>query len=192
MLLTKMFTCTAARPTVAGRHEPRRSAAGRGRAGAHSGRKRQPRRRSDGHLDAGTGRGRRASVPSAQPSDHLLEAAGPAPTAPTAHAIATTLNRAGDEGGHRRSAPRRSACPWPPRRRRRAAGTASSPGSGGRSARPCRARRRSRGRGPRPGARRRRSPSDHQHARGGRPGGSGRGWRGGRPPARPSSCRTRA
>ena len=66
MLLTKMLTCTAARPTVAGaiRRPTCRSA---GSPGAHTGLKRQPRRRSEGTCTRNCA-SPPASVPNAQPT----------------------------------------------------------------------------------------------------------------------------
>ena len=96
MLLTKMLTCTAARPTVAGAISPPiwRSP---GSPGAHTGRKRQPSRRSDGTWIRNCARPP-ASVPSAQPST-IWSGLRPIRQSTTAHAIVTTLKSAGDSAG---------------------------------------------------------------------------------------------
>ena len=96
MLLTKMLTCTAARPTVAGaiRRPTCRSA---GSPGAHTGLKRQPRRRSEGTCTRNCA-SPPASVPNAQPTT-TCSTSRPRAQSATAHRIVTTLKSAGDSAG---------------------------------------------------------------------------------------------
>ena len=98
MLLTKMLTCTAASPTVAGAIRRADRAQRPGRAGAHSGRKRQPRLPQRRAPAPRTAPGRRAACRS--PSRATTCSGGrPSAHSNAAHAIVTTLNSAGESAG---------------------------------------------------------------------------------------------
>ncbi len=96
MLLTKMFTWTAARPTVAGAMS-RPIWRSPGSPGAHSGRKRKPSRRSDGTWTRNCA-SPPASVPNAQPRT-TWSAPRPIRYRTAAQRIATALKRAGESAG---------------------------------------------------------------------------------------------
>src|SRR5258706_3019092 len=101
MLFTKMLTCTAARPTVAGpMSEPMRRMPGS--PGAHSGTNRHPLSRRGGTWTANWAIPP-SSVPTAQPIT-TWPASKPIAHNPTPHSMATTLNmEEASAGGPKRS-----------------------------------------------------------------------------------------